>query len=116
MPDNAHAGNIWIKDQATDREVERIIKIWIRDRPQHAAAFYEMVKREYETLFRSNGMSKDGQFAYRGQIPTDVFIILERMFPGFLKTPRGLIKVHNILMEEFLPKPDKKFHIISRKE
>lgn len=94
---------ILVKNQARDKELARILEIWKRDRPNDYSAYMDLIREQYETLWRPDGMSKCRTLAYTGQIPFDVFLVLERRFPELLKEPSGLIKVQRLLMGEYAP-------------
>lgn len=102
-----------MRGQAAEEMVYDVLQAWAKDKPLHAKEFRELIQQEYEALVTSTGMSRDGHFAYRGQIPMDVYIVIEGKVPGFLRDPKNLILVHKMCMGKYMPKA-RKVHIIDR--
>jgi hypothetical protein len=96
--------DILVKNQVRDQAVQRVLEIWRRDRPEEYKAYMDLIQEQYETLWRPDGVSRCGTVAYTGQIPLEVFMVLEKLFPELLKDPNGLIAVQRMLMGRYAPK------------
>lgn len=107
--------DILIRNQAEEQEIVRICEAWARRFPERYDRFLEQIKREHEVLYKANGMSKTGRFAYEGKIPVDLAWVLMKRFPYLWETPRVLMFVHKTLMGKYRPKSSKDFHYIEKK-
>ena len=77
---------------------------WSREFPARAAAYLDHIKRQKETLWRPDGVSRQGLSAYTGSIPTDLYLVITAHYPDFFNTPLNMELAHKIFMGDYRPK------------
>lgn len=77
---------------------EYLVNAWIRARPDDYAEFCRICERERAALKLETGMSDGGQFAYKGQIPTELYIVMHNIEPQFGHNPTLISQVQEMVM------------------
>ena len=111
------APEVFVKNQGRDETLKSLWKAWVKAFPHDAAVYMQMVQERRQHLWVSDGMSRDGEFAYTGMIPDRLYYAIGQLWPGFFDDPKNLMAAQRIWMgEDNLPKARKNFHIIDKGE
>lgn len=108
--------NVLIRGQAAEEFVETVWNAWCAEYPEHAGAYKALIMREYENLHKPSGVSKEGNLAYTGHIPAEIFYAIEAHHFGFFNEPGNMDKFYRIAMGQYRPKCSNNFHYIDRRE
>jgi len=103
-PTRREKHNVLVKGKALEEIVDFFLKLWQQAKPREFAQYIEILKEQKETLIVPSGMSRDGNMAFRGVIPTDLYIVLAHRCPGIWDDPKNVNLVQKLVMGDYRPK------------
>jgi hypothetical protein len=74
----------------------------------------EMAANHKAALVHETGMSKEGTLAYKGLVPTEIYVVLEGLIPRFFQTRAYIDKLQKKLLGPHQPAL-KKVHFIDNR-
>lgn len=107
--------NVIIRGQAVDDFIQMVVNAWAVEYPERAASYRELIKKEYENLFKPSGVSKEGNLAYTGHIPAELFYVIEAHHYGFFNSPDNMNRFYKVVMGQYRPQCKNNFHYIDRR-
>lgn len=104
-----------VKDKALDEWLENVALAWRARYPEMAEAYRRLLIENTAAMVNPSGLSGGGTLMYQGEIPQDIFFIIERKMPGFFNDPGKVRKFQQYFMDGFTPERKPKIHIVDRR-
>ena len=99
----ANETHIHLKGKGVRDFLENMALAWRAKYPQRAAEYLRVLKEDATARVNPTGMSRKGNFRYKGAIPEDIFNVLEKKYPYFFRSHENMKAFQEIFIGKYAP-------------